>query len=87
MFKRILVALVVLSLVFSLAACKPRTPPITDPEKPAFKIGIMTGTVAQNEEEFRMAERMQAKYGSDMILIGVVWREMRGPLLTRWVWI
>ena len=68
MFKRILVALVVLSLVFSLAACKPRTPPITDPEKPAFKIGIMTGTVAQNEEEFRMAERMQAKSGSDMIL-------------------
>jgi hypothetical protein len=28
----------------------------------------MTGTVAQNEEEFRMAERMQAKYGKDMIL-------------------
>lgn len=33
-----------------------------------FKIGIMTGTVSQGEEEFRAAQNMQAKYGEDMIL-------------------
>lgn len=35
-------------------------------EKPAFKIGIMTGTVAQGEEEYRAAQKMKEKYG-DMI--------------------
>ncbi len=34
-----------------------------------WKIGIMTGTVTQNEEEFRMAEQMQDRYGEDRILI------------------
>lgn len=30
----------------------------------AFKIGLMTGTVSQNEEEFRAAQQVSAKYGS-----------------------
>lgn len=30
----------------------------------AFKIGLMTGTVSQNEEEFRAAQQVAAKYGS-----------------------
>lgn len=34
-----------------------------------WKIGIMTGTVTQNEEEFRMAEQMQAEFGEDHIMI------------------
>jgi len=29
-----------------------------------FKIGIMTGTVSQNEEEFRAGEQLTAKYGA-----------------------
>lgn len=46
--------------------------PATDaaaPEAPAedYKIGIITGTVSQGEEEFRAAENMKAKYG-DMIV-------------------
>ena len=32
-----------------------------------FKIGIMTGTVSQGEEEFRAAENMIKKYGADTI--------------------
>ncbi|SDD96149.1 DUF3798 domain-containing protein [Sporomusa acidovorans] len=33
-----------------------------------IKIGIMTTTVAQNEEEYRAAEKMVKKYGKDVIL-------------------
>jgi len=35
----------------------------------AYKIGIMTGTVAQNEEEFRRAEAIQRQFGADRIVI------------------
>lgn len=34
-----------------------------------FKIGIMTGTVSQNEEEYRAAEAVQKKYGKDRVLL------------------
>lgn len=34
-----------------------------------YKIGIMTGTVSQNEEEFRKAEAIQRVYGANRILI------------------
>lgn len=34
-----------------------------------WKIGIMTGTVTQNEEEYRMAEQMQEEFGADRIMI------------------
>jgi len=34
-----------------------------------WKIGIFTGTVTQNEEEYRAAENVQAKYGADKIII------------------
>jgi len=36
-------------------------------QKPSYKIGIITGTVSQGEEEYRAAEKMKAKYG-DMII-------------------
>ncbi len=32
-----------------------------------FKIGIMTGTVSQNEEEFRAGEQVAAKYGNRVV--------------------
>ncbi len=34
-----------------------------------FKIGILTGTVSQNEEEFRAAENVVKKYGEDHVLV------------------
>ncbi len=37
-------------------------------EAAAYKIGLITGTVSQGEEEYRAAENMVAKYGSDMII-------------------
>jgi len=66
-FKRTLMVLLVVVAIASLVGCQPK-----DAEPAAtedWKIGIMTGTVTQNEEEFRMAEQMQEKYGADRILI------------------
>lgn len=62
--KRFLVLLVALTMILSLAACgnKQGTAAV-----PKYKIGIMSGTVSQGEEEFRAAENMKAKYG-DMIV-------------------
>lgn len=34
-----------------------------------WKVGILTGTVTQNEEEYRMAEQMQAEFGADHVVI------------------
>ncbi len=34
-----------------------------------FKIGIMTGTVSQNEEEYRAAENVVKKYGEDHVIV------------------
>ena len=66
----VFVPLLILMLVFTGCnkAAEP-TPVIEDPvdEGPAYKIGIMTGTVSQNEEEYRSAEKMKEKYG-DMII-------------------
>lgn len=39
----------------------------TDGETAGYKIGIVTGTVSQGEEEFRAGEKMVAKYGDDVI--------------------
>ncbi|KAB3530438.1 DUF3798 domain-containing protein [Alkaliphilus serpentinus] len=79
MLKKLIAVLLVLVLVLGMAACsKPaeETPatggeaaesPADAPEKSAYKIGIMTGTVSQGEEEFRLAQKMKEKYG-DMII-------------------
>ncbi len=72
MLKRSLVVLMVMVLLASLAAgCgKQAAPTPQQPEKPKeeWKIGIMSSTVTQNEEEFRKAAEMQQKYGADRIL-------------------
>lgn len=62
MFKKLFVLLLVAIMALSLAACDSEA----DGEE-TFKIGIMTGTVSQGEEEFRMAQDLQAKY-PDMIV-------------------
>ena len=68
--KKILIFLLVFTLVLTTAGCGAKT---TGSETPAgsdsaedFKIGVVTGTVSQGEEEFRAGEKMVAKYG-DMI--------------------
>jgi len=65
------------ALAIALAGCtaETSTPPAAGGAAGAadisgldFKIGIMTGTVSQGEDEYRGAERVIAKYGSKKIL-------------------
>ncbi len=75
--KRFLSILLVFILMFSLVACgdssggtkEPETADKTETEggettNKDYKIGIMTGTVSQGEEEFRAAEKMKEVHGS-----------------------
>lgn len=59
--KKILVFLLISAMVLSTVACTDTTSGDGDPE---YKIGIVTGTVSQGEEEFRAAEKMIEKYGN-----------------------
>ena len=57
MFKRLGYMLALLAFV-GLVGCSSQSPKSTDANQPStqvagFKIGLMTGTVSQNEEEFR----------------------------------
>lgn len=62
--KKILIFLLVFTLALTSAGCGARTTGSNSGED--FKIGVVTGTVSQGEEEFRAGEKMVAKYG-DMI--------------------
>src|SRR5690554_6202991 len=75
----LLAMLMMLSLVVGCASpaqepaeAPAETPAETPAEEPAaaegYKIGVMTGTVSQGEEEFRAGENMKEKYG-DMIVL------------------
>lgn len=74
MLKRNLAILLAVVMLLSLAACGPKQTAEqpaggeTAPAEESFKIGIMTGTVSQNEEEYRAAEKVKEKYG-DMIVL------------------
>ena len=71
--KKLLAALMSAMLVFSMAGCgnnstsESETTEGGDTATATYKIGIMTGTVSQGEEEFRAAEAMKKQYG-DMIV-------------------
>ncbi|HHX08448.1 MAG TPA: DUF3798 domain-containing protein, partial [Chloroflexi bacterium] len=66
-------------LIFSTTACRSTEPPPAEelpevvepveeePEEKPYKIGIMTGTVSQGEEEYQEAMNQIAKYG-DLIV-------------------
>lgn len=79
MFKKALVVLLAFLMVFTMAGCqKPATEPAAEGEQateaPAaeaanYKIGILTGTVSQNEEEYRAAENVVKKYGADKVVV------------------
>lgn len=64
MLKKVVLFLLVCSLVFSMTACGSES---EDSKEGEFKIGLITGTVSQNEEEYRAAEAVKAQYG-DMII-------------------
>lgn len=79
--KRILAILVVVAMMMmTLAACRAgnETASTQDPAtegaaeevegKEDWKIGIVTGTVSQGEEEFQTAQNLIAEYGADRII-------------------
>lgn len=75
MFKKMMALLLVLVMVLSMVACnttKTEEPAAAGTDAPAemdFKIGILTGTVSQNEEEYRAAEAVVAKYGAEKVVV------------------
>ncbi len=70
MKKRLLSLLLAAVMVLAMVACSSTT--TTDDDKDTdkkvdYKIGIVTGTVSQGEEEYQMAQDLKEKYG-DMIV-------------------
>ena len=63
--KRIATLLLALIMVFSLVACGSGAK--DDAASADYKIGIITGTVSQGEEEYQAAQNLKAKYG-DMVV-------------------
>ena len=67
-FNKILCMILALVMVFTLAACgSSESASDSDTASADYKIGIITGTVSQGEEEYQAAQNMKAKYG-DMIV-------------------
>ena len=62
--KRIVTLLLVLAMVLSLAACGSGD---SGAAKADYKIGIITGTVSQGEEEYQAAQNLKAKYGDKVV--------------------
>jgi len=78
MLKRYLGVLAVLTLAIAGFGCSGKTSvkgpadstgTATAAAGDEFKIGIMTGTVSQGEEDFRAAQQVKAKYGSRVIAV------------------
>lgn len=66
--KKIMSLILALGMTFSLVACSSASTATTDSSSSAdYKIGIITGTVSQGEEEYQAAQNMKKKYG-DMIV-------------------
>ena len=74
MSKKLISAVMAIIMLLSLAACRTAgeaSPPDDkggQEEKPGYKIGIITGTVSQGEEEYQAAVNMVEKYGKDKIV-------------------
>ena len=56
--KKLLCMIMALTMVLGLAACGGSGEPADNGEAVDYKIGIITGTTAQGEEEVRAAEKM-----------------------------
>ena len=62
--KRLVTLLLALVMVFSLVACGGSSDKAASSD---YKIGIITGTVSQGEEEYQAAQNLKAKYGDKVI--------------------
>lgn len=76
--KRVLALLLSIVMIFSMTACGGKTEETTQETSNinlgtsnvnlGFKIGVVTGTVSQGEEEYRAAEAVKRTYGDQVIL-------------------
>jgi len=64
--KRILSLLLIISMVLMTTGCRSNV--ATSGDSSNYKIGIVTGTVSQGEEEYQAAQQILAEYGSDKIV-------------------
>lgn len=62
--KRLVTMLLALVMVFSLVACGGSSEEAASSD---YKIGIITGTVSQGEEEYQAAQNLKAKYGDKVV--------------------
>ena len=63
--KRFISLLLALVMIFALTACS--TGSGSETESGDYKIGIITGTVSQGEEEYQAAQNLKAKYGDKVV--------------------
>ena len=68
--KKVVSLLLALIMVFSLVACGEKKGETDDNTVP-YKIGIVTGSVSQSEDDRRGAEAFQKKYGEDMVQLAI----------------
>ena len=68
--KKVLAILLIAIMLFPAAGCakKEEIDLGTSGVELGFKIGVVTGTVSQGEEEYRAAEAVKRKYGDQVIL-------------------
>ena len=68
--KKVVSLLLALIMAFSLVACGEKKGETDDNTVP-YKIGIVTGSVSQSEDDRRGAEAFQAEYGEDMVQLAI----------------
>lgn len=66
--KRKISLLLTTLMVIMTVGCRSNTKTTSTPENSNYKIGIITGTVSQGEEEYQAAQNMIAEYGADKIV-------------------
>ena len=68
--KKVVSLLLALIMAFSLVACGEKKGETDDNTVP-YKIGIVTGSVSQSEDDRRGAEAFQKEYGVDMVQLAI----------------
>lgn len=68
--KKVVALLLALIMAFSLVACGEKKGETDDNTVP-YKIGIVTGSVSQSEDDRRGAEAFQKEYGEDMVQLAI----------------
>ena len=70
--KKVVSLLLALIMAFSLVACGEKQGETDDnTDTVPYKIGIVTGSVSQSEDDRRGAEAFQKEYGEDMVQLAI----------------